>query len=159
MDRSILMLLVGLIFGGGLGFTVAAANGITLDGHDHATDHGHATAAVASHDHETPRDLPAGPDAPTLAVTATPDPSSGWNLHLETGNFVFSPEHASTDHVPGEGHAHVYIDGVKLGRFYGPWLHLPAQEPGTKVRVTLNPNDHRPLAVGGDRVEETLLLD
>ena len=118
-----------------------------------------ATAAAASHDHETPLDLPAGPGAPSLSVEATPDPSSGWNLHLETGNFAFSPEHASTDHVPGEGHAHVYIDGVKLGRFYGPWLHLPAQEPGTEVRVTLNANDHRLLAVGGDRVEETLMLD
>ena len=40
MDRSIAMLLIGLIFGFGLGFVVAAANGITLDGHDHAQDHG-----------------------------------------------------------------------------------------------------------------------
>lgn len=40
MDRSIAMLLIGLVFGFGLGFVVAAANGITLDGHDHSADHG-----------------------------------------------------------------------------------------------------------------------
>lgn len=49
MDRSIAMLLIGLIFGGGLGFVVAAANGITLNGHDHSHDHG--TEASVPHDH------------------------------------------------------------------------------------------------------------
>ncbi|SIQ54773.1 hypothetical protein SAMN05421641_10988 [Paracoccus thiocyanatus] len=49
MDRSIPMLLIGLIFGGGMGFVAAAANGITLDGHHHG-----------AHDHGAPIDLPAG---------------------------------------------------------------------------------------------------
>ncbi len=50
MDRSIAMLLIGLIFGGGLGFVVAAANGITLNGHDHSHDHD-GTEASVPHDH------------------------------------------------------------------------------------------------------------
>jgi len=37
MDRRLSMLLIGLLFGGGIGFTIAAGNGVTFDGHDHAT--------------------------------------------------------------------------------------------------------------------------
>lgn len=57
---------------------------------------------------------------------------------------------ASGDHKPGEGHAHVYVNGAKIGRLYGPWLHLPNLPKGeVTVEVTLNANDHRPLAVNG----------
>ena len=74
-------------------------------------------------------------------------------------NFAFAPEHASRDHVPGEGHAHVYVNGVKLGRFYGPWLHLDNLPPGeVTVEVTLNANDHRPLSVAGKPVAQTVVI-
>ncbi|WP_369682774.1 hypothetical protein [Roseovarius sp. M141] len=52
--------------------------------------------------------------------------------------------------VPGEGHAHVYVNGEKLGRLYGAWMHLPRLPPGEViVLVTLNSNTHGPLAVDG----------
>ena len=181
MDRSIPMLLIGLVFGGGVGFAVAAGNGITLDGHDHgdAGQHGHGPslahvaaktglseemlagnictveaphgvgAAAAPHDHATPYILPADEDAPSVSLDMRPDPSSGWNLHVETAGFRFAPEHASGAHVPGEGHAHVYVNGEKIGRVYGPWLHLGSLPEGdVTVEVTLNANDHRPFVVG-----------
>ena len=165
MDRSIPLLLIGLVFGGGLGFTLAAANGVTLDGHDHA-DHGqHAGHAMApasghgAHGHDTLLDLAAGPTAPSLEVELIPDPASGWNLHMKTANFRFSPENASRAHVVGEGHAHIYVDGVKLGRFYGPWVHLDGLPEGAReIEVTLNANDHRPLSVGGTPVARTVTL-
>ena len=123
MDRSLPLLIIGLVFGGGIGFTVAAANGITLGGHDHADPAHHGNHALAdtagSHDHSTLLSMAADASAPSLAVHAMRDPASGWNLHVITENFTFSPQNASRDHVPGEGHAHVYINGVKLGRFYG----------------------------------------
>ncbi len=151
-DRSLALLAIGLVFGGGVGFVLAAGYGVTLDGHDHG-DHGaHGTATAGAHaghgGHDTPLSLPPGPDAPTLAMTLTPDPASGWNLHVETTAFRFAPEHASGTHVPGEGHAHVYINGGKYARLYGPWLHIPTLPPGpVTVEVTLNANDHRPLAI------------
>lgn len=169
MDRSIPLLLIGLVFGAGLGFTYAAGNGITLDGHDHSDPAHHGAHGAAenaheghgAHDHGAHDDvlvIAAGDTAPTLETRITPDPASGWNLHIVTRNFTFSPERASRAHVPGEGHAHVYVNGVKLGRYYGPWVHLsdlPAGE--TEVKVTLNANDHRLLAVG-DRVLEAVQL-
>ena len=80
MDRRLSMLLIGLVFGGGIGFTIAAGNGVTFDGHDHATGHG-----GGGHDHSeiTSIDLPAGDTAPTLAAQIFKDPASGWNLKIE----------------------------------------------------------------------------
>jgi len=92
----------------------------------------------------------AAEDAPSLAIRATPDPMSGHNLFVETEGFAFAPQNASGDNQPGEGHAHVYVNGAKIGRLYGPWLHLPDLPKGeVTVEVTLNANDHRPLAVNG----------
>lgn len=157
MDRSLPMLVIGLIFGGGIGFLVAAANGITLDGHDHgvAADHaGHETAGTSSNrhgsheSHDTMLSLPAA-GAPTLKIALTADPASGWNLHVTTTGFRFAPRSAGAGHVAGEGHAHVYVNGTKIARLYGPWMHIADLPKGrATVEVTLNSNDHRSLAVG-----------
>ncbi|MEM7319228.1 MAG: hypothetical protein AAF408_09435 [Pseudomonadota bacterium] len=160
MNTALPLFLIGLIFGGGIGFTIAAANGITLDGHDHSDAAHHAenhsaqvvqasASATATHDHATALVLPVSDDAPSLDIDVIKDPAAGWNLHIQTANFSFSPKNASRDHVPGEGHAHVYVNGAKLGRYYGPWVHLDQLPKGdVQIEVTLNANDHRPLTVG-----------
>jgi hypothetical protein len=157
MTRSLALLLIGLVFGGGIGFVVAAGTGATLDGHEHAAQVGH-DASGGHADHDTPHAVPAGTDAPTLKVALTPDPVSGWNIRLRTTNFSFAPERAGHAHVPGQGHAHVYVDGEKIARLYGRWMHIPALNAGSKVLVTLNANDHRPLSVGSDPVSATVTV-
>lgn len=162
MDRSIPMLLIGLAFGFGAGFAVAAGNGITLDGHDHAdpAHHGHAAGTPAGHgDHGTPLVLPDGADAPTLGITLDRDRVSGWTLHIATTGFRFAPDRASGPHVAGEGHAHVYVNGEKRARVYGPWFHLadlPAGE--SRVEVVLTANDHRPLYIGARAVADAVTV-
>ena len=155
MNVALPLLGLGLVLGGGVGFAIAAANGIALDGHDHAS---HAAAPGAVHGHDAPLILP--PDeTPRLDVTVTPDPASGWNVHIDT-DLTFSPQNASGAHVPGEGHAHVYANGVKLGRYYGPWVHiadLPAGE--VTLEVTLNANDHRPLWTEGAALARTVVIE
>ncbi|MFC6636293.1 hypothetical protein GV827_03130 [Sulfitobacter sp. JBTF-M27] len=157
MSRTLSLFVIGLIFGGGIGFTIAAGNGITFDGHDHgdpahhdaAMDHGSLDHAIM---HDTPLDVPAA-DAPRLSIELHPDPLAGFNLHVMTDNFAFSPQNAGVENVTGEGHAHVYINGEKLGRLYGAWMHLDNLPKGeVEVEVTLNTNDHRPLAVDGTPV-------
>ncbi len=155
MSRAVALLIIGLVFGGGIGFILAAANGVTLDGHDHATDHGQGKGAHSdhksddsAHDHSKTRDI-TGP-APTLAIDLLRDPVSGWNLHIMTTNFTFSPSSAGAAHVNGEGHAHIYANGAKIARVYGPWFHIAALPEGqVDLSVTLNSNDHSTLAVAG----------
>jgi len=160
MNRSLSLFVIGLVFGGGIGFTIAAGNGVTFDGHDHGThlagmEHGNMDHSAM---HDTPVDVPAA-DAPGLSVMITPDPMAGYNLHVMTENFTFSPERASLANVTGEGHAHVYINGEKLGRLYNPWMHLAGLPKGeVEVRVTLNTNDHRPLAVNGTPVSALQMI-
>ncbi|MFT6674872.1 MAG: hypothetical protein ACJAVM_001058 [Sulfitobacter sp.] len=169
MTRTLALFVIGIVFGGGLGFAIAAGNGITFDGHDHgdpaahggpAMDHtamGHETADHEMN-HDTPVDLPAT-DAPEVTMVLTPDPMAGYNLHILTRNFAFAPEQASLAHVAGQGHAHVYINGEKLGRVYGPWLHIARLPKGeVTLVVTLNSNDHRPLAVDGNVISASTTL-
>ena len=158
-----MLLIIGLVFGGGIGFTVAAANGITLDGHDHdhptggTMQHAAADGEMKHHDHGAALTLPAGPGAPALKVHIVADPVSGWNLHVMADNFRFAPDRAGFDHVAGEGHAHVYVNGGKLARLYGPWMHIGQLPEGdVEVKVTLNSNDHRLLAVDGVPVAHTV---
>ncbi len=170
MSRSLALFGIGLVFGGGIGFLVAAGNGITLDGHDHSdpqvhggSTHGDAHGAMnmagAHASHDVIISLPDAVDAPSLDVAITPDPVSGWNLHLLVQNFRFAPEHASSPHIPGEGHAHVYVNGTKIARLYGPWLHIPDLPAGdNEVTVTLTANDHSQLAVGDKPLRQTMTV-
>lgn len=148
MNRSIPMLLIGLAFGGLAGFLLAAGYGVTLDGHDHDTDHEATANASADHSHVTVLDLPEGGWAPTVDVTLHADPAGGWNIELKTTDFRFSPEHVSQPHIDGEGHAHVYVNGEKIARLYGHWMQLPAVSTGDIVSVGLYSNDHKSLAIG-----------
>lgn len=153
MDRSLALFAIGLVFGGGIGFAIAASSGVTFDGHDHGDPAAHGGMDHGGADHAQMHGqliTLAAEDAPSLAIRVTPDPMSGHNLSVETEGFAFAPQNASGDHQPGEGHAHVYVNGTKIGRLYGPWLHLPDLPKGeVTVEVTLNANDHRPLAVNG----------
>lgn len=162
MNKPLALLIVGLVLGGLTGFMTAAGYGITLDGHDHGDHASHGAAHGGAHKHGELLSLPASPTAPTLNMMVMPDPMSGWNLHIMTTNFEFAPQNASRDHVDGEGHAHIYVNGKKIARHYGPWMHIAALEPGENViAVTLNSNDHRELAVDGKalRVEQTITVE
>ena len=159
MGKLLAFLFIGLCFGGGLGFFGAAATNASLDGHDHS-QHGHADAVAESageassaqghnHSHKIIV-LPAGPEAPKLDLALERDRASGWNLHIKVSRFRFAPENVNKAHHAGEGHAHLYVNGKKMARVYGPWLHLPSLPKGrATVSVTLNSNDHRDLMIGG----------
>ena len=158
MQRSLALLIIGLFFGGGLGFLVAASNGVTLDGHDHA--HNVAGTDGQAHDHGTAVDVASGYDAPTVDLILHKDMMSGWNLEITTTNFRFSPENVNSDNVSGEGHAHVYINGEKLARIYSPWLHIGSLPAGTTtVSVSLNANDHSPLSVDGEKLTAETVVE
>ncbi|MDF1790567.1 MAG: hypothetical protein P1U88_01585 [Thalassobaculaceae bacterium] len=162
MTRSVALFLIGLFFGGGAGFLLAASYGITLDGHEHGDPAQHMSGSehggVDRH-HADPLVLPDDGTAPTLAIDLVSDQAGGWNLHIRTTGFTFAPEHAGGSPVPGEGHAHVYANGEKLGRIYGTWSHLGALPPGkVTVTVTLNTNDHRPIVIDGAPLEASLTI-
>lgn len=107
-------------------------------------------------------DVLAGQVAPTLKLELIADPmkARNYSVHLVTQNFRFAPEDASGQAVFGEGHAHVYVDDVLLGRAYGPWYHIPQLKPGPhKLYVTLNHNNHDEYSIKGNTIGVELAFD
>jgi len=105
------------------------------------------------------RSVPAA-EAPTVEITATRDPMDGWNIKLDTTGFAFTPEAAGAAHAPGTGHAHLYVDGIKRARLYGPHAHLPDLPPGTyEVTVSLSGNDHAYYVVDGTRISASTQIE
>lgn len=58
-----------------------------------------------------------------------------------------------------EGHAHLFIDGKKIGRVYSNWYHInPLRQGSHTIRVTLNANDHSELALIDKPLDATLTI-
>ncbi len=162
MPRSAILLATGLFLGVGLGFVLGAGSTpqavpesvpeAAVDiAHDHtAHDHGHG----GSHDHAALTEV--GDMAPTMTLSLYPDGPQSRTLHIGVTGFTFHPEGVNGPHIPGHGHAHVYVNGVKMPRAYSPWVQLLALPKGThEIRVTLNANDHSQLARNGQPIEAT----
>ncbi len=90
----------------------------------------------------------------TVDFNVTADLIGGANVEILTEGFTFAPENVNGAHVAGEGHAHIYVDGVKVARVYTPWFYLKDLTPGDhEIRVTLNANSHEEYAVSGSNVQ------
>ena len=121
---------------------------VAREASDHATGHDHVEPREAQEPH------------PSVTVELVDDPAGGWSLHAVPSNFRLAPENASGDHVDGEGHMHLYINGDKAARVYETWYQMPPLPAGThEITVALQTNDHAPLTAGGAAVETTATLE
>ena len=131
-------------------------------GHSHGQSQDHSQGQNKSHGHHQPGsgiDVSNLRYAPAVKLHAIKDEAAGWNLHLQTENFVFTPEKINEKPVLGQGHAHLYIDGKKIARLYGPWFHLGKIQPGHhEIKVVLNANDHAPFMIDGKEVASTVMI-
>ena len=60
----------------------------------------------------------------------------------------------------GEGHAHLYVDGKKRDRLYGPWYHLADLTPGRHtIEVTLNSNNHAEYLLEGEAISDQVTIE
>ena len=158
MSKGLPLLIIGLFFGAGIGFLVALSSGAELSGHNHAGDVGHDHS---THDHQGglhDKLIEAGQNV-GIELQLLEDGPQSRNLHIGVTNFEFAPEAVNGPHKPGTGHAHIYVNGIKIARAYGPWFHLSALPKGEhEIRVTLNANDHSQLALDDVPVEATAKL-
>ena len=119
-----------------------------------ATAATHAHADGSAHDHSQ---LLAVATALTpfvdLQVLALAD--GGYNVRVQTLNFTFAPQHVGLDPMGDEGHAHLYIDDVKIARLYGEWYYLDALPANAQqISVVLYANNHQALAVDGVAISD-----
>ncbi len=118
----------------------------------------HQHGAGDGHTHKT-MVIPPGQPVPTVNLDIKPDTMSGWNLQVKVTNFAFAPERINTKGVTTEGHAHLYVDGKKVTRLYGPWYYLGNLSPGQHtITVTLNGNGHEDLIYNGKPIQATQVI-
>lgn len=119
-------------------------------GDEPGSSHGHGSMSHDAIESEVPV---------SVEIGATQEPGGGVNVYIDTENWRWAPEEVNRDHTPGAGHAHIYVDGKKINRVYGPAYHLTRLEPGMhEIRVTLNANSHNELLVDGDLVEDSVMV-
>lgn len=89
-----------------------------------------------------------------IDLSVEKDKMSGYNINITTKDFRFAPANVNASHIPGQGHAHLYVNGEKFARLYGPDFHLPPLAvPITTIRVTLNANGHETMSVREEIIE------
>ena len=94
-----------------------------------------------------------------VGIDADPDEDGGVMVHIVTEGWRWAPENVNGEHVPGEGHAHAYVDDEKVNRVYGPYYYLSGLAAGERhIRVTLNANSHNDLVYGGAPVEASAIV-
>ncbi len=125
--------------------------------HESADKNAMHAADEHTHAHEE-YSVPEGVNAPVVTMRADKDSVSGYNVFLQTENFVFSPDQAGGEHVEGQGHAHLYVDGHKVARLYSNAHHLDGKYLKNKkeIRVVLTTNDHKTYWAQGEEVGDTV---
>jgi hypothetical protein len=116
--------------------------------------------AYGSHHEHIPLEVPKDMLPPSVDLVVEPDPMSGYNLHIKTEHFRFAPEHAGQANMPGEGHAHLYVNGTKIARLYSNWYHLPQPPEGKyDIEVSLHANQHQMLTLAGEPIRDAELIE
>lgn len=120
-------------------------------GHQHDSDTHHSHGSVA---------VPVGAPLPTVKLEVERDRKSGWNVRLITKNFRFAPEDLDQTNQVDSGHAHLFLNGQKVARLYGPWYHLADLPAGKQtLMVELTSNQHNLITVNGKPVRDQVTLE
>ena len=99
----------------------------------HEDDHEHLASEMIEWD---------GTAVPEVSVSVTGDNQQGWTVTASLTNFTLA-DMAATEHVPGEGHAHIWVDGQVFTMLTEESAVIPRLDPGThEIVVTLSSNDH-----------------
>lgn len=93
----------------------------------------------------------AGLDVPIIGIEVRADSEDGVNIGVSAEGFEVRADRASLEHVVGEGHFRLLIDGEANRRFYNEWIHVPGMAAGdAEFTVELVRNDGTVYTVGGE---------
>ena len=91
-----------------------------------------------------PPEVAEGSGAPGVSIDVAQQPDGTTKVTLVTSRFTFDPDMPEPVHVPGHGHAHLYLDGFKVARMHEAATTIGVLLPGTyTLTAALNSNDHR----------------
>ena len=151
------VVVAAIVFGGAVWLTRPASTP-----EESAEAHEHTHPAITLYDVNDPIQVLVmiGADAPTLAATLKRAGDGGWDLKVETTRFRYLPDDAPmTTIVPGEGHAHLFIDDDYIDEFVSGNFHLAPLPPGVHtIDVGLYAADHRAYVVDGKLLTQRVVV-
>jgi hypothetical protein len=151
-NELIIVMIISLILGVGGGYLIGANT--TQDNMTKTT----SMTEMSSHSHSSTYEVSEA-EAPKVELVVSEDAKSGYNVKIIATDFTFTPENVNEENVLGEGHAHLYVDGEKVGRLYGPYYHYDGSFEGSKTfKVTLNANDHSEYTVEGEVISSEVVV-
>lgn len=128
---------------------------------------------MMDHSH-IPIDVPSNAPTPRLSLELSRDVMSGFNLTLKLSHYQFTvpPANMSMQEMMSvgqlsrqgylQGHAHLYINGEKIQRIYGQYVHLPQElfKNGiNNISVTLNNHGHMYWLADTKKILATLTIN
>lgn len=100
-----------------------------------------------------------GDPPPTISLTVVRT-GQEWAIDIKTDHFEFMPDAVDGEHVPGQGHGHLYVSGTKVGRVFDHSATIGALPKGQHiVRVTLNTNNHVAYMNDGQTVSASAMIE
>ena len=104
--------------------------------------------------------IPANIPQPSLALSIAQDASGSWALHIDTTAFQFTDICMPVSEATPVGHAHVVLNGVKIGSAYRPIMHIGVLPAGQhRVSVVLRGQDHRAFIGQNGLIDAALVVD
>lgn len=116
---------------------------------------------AVSHGAHPMKEIEQGKPIPTVAIEAIRDSKDGYNIHVITTNYTFTPETVGGTARANTGHAHLYVNDVKVARLYGSWFNLGNASLATgenRIKVTLNADDHSEWARDGEHIAAEVIV-
>lgn len=95
---------------------------------------------------------------PEISMEILPNDDNSWLVNIQTNKFeFFEPLTEPLIHKDGQGHGHLYLNGLKLQRMYSDQATIGVLPTGKHtVSVTLNTNDHKAYSIDGSPVSSSV---
>ncbi|MDE2692620.1 MAG: hypothetical protein OSA10_00470 [Paracoccaceae bacterium] len=148
-SRDTFLFLIFGFFTFGAGYIMALQLGESFSSHEHSSGHNEVNDIQVNHNYSSLEIT----DNIEFDFELIQENSNNWNIVLDIKGLKFSPENVGKQHVNGQGHAHVFVDGRKHGRMYSNWYYLGPLDLGSQITVTLNSNNHKVFFKNGKPIE------
>lgn len=159
LKKQLLVGILGIIIGLGVGYLIFNSDSQNSKNSDMSNSSQMDSSSGNTMHAEIEVD-PSKP-VPTVTIEAVADTKDGFNLHFVTQNYTLTPENVGEAPVANTGHMHLYVNGTKIARPYGPWMHLSSsylKDGDNTIEVTLNANDHSDWLVNGEHISATIMV-
>ncbi len=129
----------------------ASSDNMAMGDDDQDQVMGHAQMDHSMHQMGVAIEMGSAQNPPSISMNVTQNADTTWSVNLTTQNFeFFEPETEPLEHKDGQGHGHLYLNGLKLQRMYSTKATIGALPAGQHIiSVTLNSNDHRAFSING----------